>query len=490
MDQQLKNEIATTRDGNDITRGYVDSLPLLPPQDRLLQLKGSGDLLVYQEVLRDEQVKACFQQRIRAVVSRPWEVRPGGEKRIDKQAAAFLDEQLKKIDWDDITEHMLYGVFYGYAVAEILWGVDGGRIVIDRVKVRDRRRFGFAPDMTLRLKTTSKPLGVPVPDRKFWTFCTGADHDDEPYGLGLAHWLYWPVFFKRNGIKFWLTFLERFGTPTMMGKYPVGTPEDQQNKLLEALRAMQQDGALVIPQGMEAELLEATRGGTADYTSLYERMDSAIARTVLGQTASTQGTPGRLGNDDLQADVRMDIVKADADLVCMSFNETVVRWLMEWNFPGATLPQVWRVVEEPEDLDTRAERDTKISGLGFKPTLKYVTDTYGGEWIEKAETPPPGVDPKDTPQVEFAEGEKPFPDQQALDDLIAGLPSATMQAQMEELLQPVLDVIEQSGNYEEALGKLAEAYPDMDGSKLEEWLTRGFYAAGAWGVISARDENA
>ncbi|MDF5986520.1 hypothetical protein P4131_17570 [Pseudomonas aeruginosa] len=45
-------------------------------------------------------------------------------------------------------------------------------------------------------------------------------------------------------------------------------------------------------------------------------MDETIAKVTLGQVASSQGTPGRLGNDDLQADVRLDLVKADADLIC------------------------------------------------------------------------------------------------------------------------------------------------------------------------------
>lgn len=386
-----QNEIATTRDGRDITRGYVDGLPLLPNTDKLLQLKGGGDLRIYQEVQRDEQVKACFEQRIRAVVSRPWEVIPGGDKRIDKQAAEFIDGQLKRISFDSVTEKMLYGVFYGYAVAEALWAVEGSQIVLDKIKVRDRRRFGFAPDMSLRLKTSSNPLGEILPNKKFWHFATGSDHDDEPYGLGLAHWLYWPVFFKRSGVKFWLVFLEKFGMPTALGKYPGGTPKPDQDKLLEALQAIQTDSAIIFPEGMTAELLEATRGGTADYTALYDRMDAAIARATLGQTASTQGTPGKLGNDELQGDVRDDIVKADADLVCMSFNATIVKWLVEWNFPGAALPQVWRKCEDEEDANTTAERDSKIAQMGFKPTLKYIQDTYGGEWVEGAPSPAGGI---------------------------------------------------------------------------------------------------
>lgn len=408
MDKELKNEIATTRDGRDITRGYVDGMPLLPSTDRLLSLKGNGDLLIYQEVLRDEQVKACLEQRIRAVVSKPWEVKPGGDKRIDKQAATFIEEQLKNISFDSVTEKMLYGVFYGYAVAEALYAVDGSRIVLNAVKVRDRRRFGFAPDMALRLRTSANPRGEVLPEKKFWHFATGSDHDDEPYGLGLAHWLYWPVFFKRSGVKFWLVFLEKFGMPTAVGEYPAGTLPADQEKLLAALQSIQTDSAIIYPQGMTASLLEATRGGTADYTALYDRMDAAIARATLGQTASTQGTPGKLGNDDLQGDVRDDIVKADADLVCMSFNATVVKWLTEWNFPGAALPQVWRKCEDEDDANTTSERDERISKMGFKPTLKYINDTYGGEWVEVkpavvAETtiaPPQGG-----AVAEFAEGQ-------------------------------------------------------------------------------------
>ncbi len=390
---EQKNEIATTRDGRDITRGFVGGLPLLPSTDTLLALKGSGDLRIYQEVLRDEQVKACLEQRVRAVVSRPWEVRPGGDKRADKHAAEFIEEQLKTISFDSVTEKMLYGVFYGYAVAEALYAVEDGKVVLDAarggIRVRDRRRFGFAPDMSLRLRTTSSPMGEELPEKKFWHFATGSDHDDEPYGLGLAHWLYWPVFFKRSGVRFWLVFLEKFGMPTALGKYQPGTGKPEQDKLLEALGAIQTDSAIIIPEGMTAELLEATRGGTADYTALYDRMDASIARVTLGQTASTQGTPGKLGNDELQGDVRADIVKADADLVCMSFNSTVVRWLTEWNFPGAALPQVWRKCEDEEDLNTTVERDERISGMGFKPTLKYIQDAYGGEWVETQNANPP-----------------------------------------------------------------------------------------------------
>jgi phage gp29-like protein len=482
MEKELKNEIATTRDGRDITRGYVDGLPLLPSTDRLLALKGNGDLLIYQEVLRDDQVKACFGQRVRAVISRPWEVRPGGEKRIDKLAAQFIEEQIGKIAFDDITEKMLYGVFYGYAVAEPLYAVEEGKIVLDTsrggIKVRDRRRFGFAPDMSLRLRTSANPMGEELPEKKFWHFATGSDHDDEPYGLGLAHWLYWPVFFKRSGVKFWLVFLEKFGSPTAVGKYPAGTSEPDQDKLLAALQAIQTDSAIIFPQGVEAELLEATRGGTADYTALYDRMDAAIARVTLGQTASTQGTPGKLGNDELQGDVRADIVKADADLVCMSFNATVVKWLVEWNFPGAALPTVWRKCEDEEDANTTAERDELISKMGFKPTLKYIQDTYGGDWVEvKSE---PGAQPIKLNEEGAQFAEAVFDELDAFAEDLAG----DWERVTDPLIAPIVALAAEADSFEEFQARLPELIRDMDADKLAEALAQGQFAARLWGRLN------
>lgn len=492
MEKELKSEIATTQDGKDITRGFVNGLPLLPTQDQLLTLKSAGDLKIYQEVLRDDQVKTCFQQRVRAVIARPWEVRPGGTKLIDKKAADFIKLQLERLSWDSITEKMLYGVFYGYGVAEALYAVENGQIVLDTtrggIKVRNRRRFGFAPDMSLRLKTMSKPFGEELPEKKFWHFATGADHDDEPYGLGLAHWLYWPVFFKRSGMKFWLVFLEKFGSPTAVGKYPAGTSPSDQDKLLEAIKAIQSDSGVTIPEGMTIELVEAARSGTADYTSLYDRMDAAIARVTLGQTASTSGTPGRLGNDDLQSDVRLDIVKADADLVCMSFNATVVKWLTEWNFPGAAIPGVWRIVEEPEDLDTRADRDSKIAGLGFKPSLKYIQDTYGGEWVETKPVDPKanlqGNLPPNTSTTQFAESE---PDEfaQFADELASDWERVT-----DPLLEPMFALAANSGTLEAFKAALPQVLASMDTTKLAESLAQGQFAARIYGKVNLPDQDA
>ncbi|MBF0182939.1 MAG: DUF935 family protein [Magnetococcales bacterium] len=376
----LYREVATTQDGRDITRAYWSSLDLLHPQDSVLRDKG-GDYTLYEEVLRDDQVASTFQQRRMAVTSAEWGVIPGGPDRQSRLAAEQLRGVLERIGWDNVTEKMLYGVFYGYAVAECLWATDGREITLGALKVRKQRRFAFDVQGNLRLLVPGNSRGERLPGRKFWHFCTGADHDDEPYGLGLAHWLYWPVYFKRNGIKLWLIFMDKFGMPTAKGTYPANATDEEKRRLLAALQAIQTDSGIIIPEGMQIELLEAARGGQVHYEGFIDRMNAAIAKVVLSQTMTTDAAGG-LYKSEVQKSVRNEVVRADADLVCDTFNRSVAVWLSAWNYPGAKPPRVWRQIREQSDLRPQAERDKIIYGMGFRPSLDYVRKTYGEGWQE------------------------------------------------------------------------------------------------------------
>lgn len=496
-------EIATTRDGRDITRGFVSPMELLLPQDDILRARGAGNLQIYREVLRDDQVASVFHQRRMAVIAREWEVRPGGTMRRDKQAALFLEQQLRRVNWDAVTERMLYGTFYGYAVAEALWGRDGDRVVLDAIRVRDRRRFAFDADMRLRLLTSTRPNpGEEVPPGKFWWYATGADHDDEPYGLGLAHWLFWPVMFKRQGLKFWLIFLEKFGQPTATGKYPINATPDEKQRLLSALGAIQTDAGIIIPEGMAIELLEAARSGTADYTALYDRMNAAISKVVLGHTGSSDATPGRLGGESNAADVRLDLVKADADLISHSFNCTVARWLTDWNFPGAAYPEVWRIVEEPEDLNGIAERDERLTRIGFRPTLARVQTVYGPDYEDVGAAPPAAAPP--SPPVGEGEGggggtaaadlaETPdIPrrtDTPAPSDLITERLAREAQPAVGDWIATIETMLERAESLEEFREMLIAAYPELPITAFGNALTEATFAAHAAGRFDVEERG-
>jgi phage gp29-like protein len=385
--------------------------------DAILAKHGSGDLSLWADIHDDERAFSCFQQRRLAVTKRDWIVEPGASDRKSKKAAQHLSDQLKTIGrgvvadgvevirvggWDQVTNKMLYGIWYGYAVAEMIWGVGAdGLIRIQRIDVPDRGWFGFDASNRLRITDAMGVRDEEVPPRKFWSFTSGADHDFAPYGVGLAHWLFWPVFFKRQGLPFWLTFLEKFGSPTVVGKTGEGQLDSAEgrSRVLETLRSIISFGVTAIPSWLEIELLSAANAGEAGYEKLIDRCDGMITRVILSQTMTTDDGSSR-SQAEVHMDVRDEVVKADADLLCESFNQGPAVWLTEWNFPGATPPRVYRVMDEPEDLQAVAERDTTLKALGWERTEDSFREVYG-EGFERREQAPtmalmPGQQPGQT----------------------------------------------------------------------------------------------
>ena len=490
-------EVATTRDGKDITRGWLSDDFRLPPQDEILESFGKGispyDL--YREVLSDWQVRSTFQQRQLALVAAEWEVEPGGTRRADKNAAALLEEMLKTVGFDDASVGMHYGVFYGFAIGECLWARDGSTVAMDAIRVRDRRRFCYLPSGELCLLTQKDAMrGEALPERKFWTFATGADHDDEPYGMGLAHWLYWPVRFKRGNVKFWLIAAEKFGSPTAVGWFPPGTSSEDRTRLLAALKAIQTDSGIILPEGMRAELLEPSRIAGIDYERLCIYMDQAIAKICLGQVMTSEAVGGQY-KAEIQAGVKGDLVKADADLICESFNRGPARWLTEWNFPGAAPPRVFRHAEPEEDLTARAERERKIFDMGYRPTLAGVEEVYGGEWeevsggrqpavSETGDSRPPlasdaqqGADAPRSPSPAFAASPaRPAPAAPLVERL-----GREADPLIGALLAPVRDLLAKSADLSEFRAGILDLYPDLDPAPFAALMAQALAVADAAG---------
>lgn len=373
-------EIADIKGGKDITRAWVGALSqLLQTQDPLLLLKSGGDLSLYEATAQDDQVLACMQQRIAALVSREVEVVPGGEKRADVKAADWLQAQVKTLDWDDVVAKMAWGVFYGYSVAECVPVRQGDAVGLAAIKVRNRRRFRFDADLRPRLITpTTWNTGVELEVGRFWHFSVGSDHHDEPYGRGLAWWLYWLCYFKRNDLRFWMTFLETFAKPKPRGKYDSAATAAEQQTLWEALAAYADDTRIMHPVGMEIDLLEPSRSGSADYQAMYEQLDRAIAKVIRSQTMTTEDGSSR-AQAQVHQGVADDVDEGDAGLICGSFNRQVVPWLFGLNpqFAGAALPQVWMRRRQEADLKGQAERDKILFDMGFVPSQQYVQDAYG-----------------------------------------------------------------------------------------------------------------
>jgi phage gp29-like protein len=477
--QELRNEVATI--GRDITIPSYGGV-MRVTDDTLLSRGGGRGLKIYDDIERDCHAYAVLQKRKMAVIGREWQVDPASTSRLDKRAAELVRAQLHNLSgdvpddeilpqvsgFDAVCLNLLDSLLKGFAVGEIMWATDGAEIVAAEVRARDQRRFEFAVGNNgyrLTLKTWESLIpGEPVPPRKFVVQSFGAK-DGSPHGLGLGSRLFWPCFFKRQDITFWLSFVDKFAGPTAVGKYPAGTDEAGKQKLLNALSSIASESGVIIPEGMLVEYLEAQRSGSIDsYEKLARYMDEQMSEAVLGETGSTNQSDGggSRARDEVGNDSRLEIVKADADLQCAVLNATLVKWITLLNVPGATPPRVWRDCSEPEDLKSRADRDKIICDMGFKPSLKYITDTYGGEWTEKTDagigTPVAGVKPV---TASFAAGVEIDASDRITTQLgVKGLPI------MDGLVAPIRKLVMSAGSLEEIRDGLLGLYGEMNSDDL------------------------
>lgn len=374
----ILDEIATVE--KDIYQDYIGKTLLNP--DKILKSESGGrGVEIYEDLLRDDKVGSTLQTRKLAVVGKEWEVIPASEKRADQKVADYVKEVLLGFDFDAARRALLSGLVIGFKPAEVMWNYSEGQVWVKEIMGRASRRFVFDTSRRLRLLTLSNMIaGEELPDRKFMVY-TNVSDNGSPYGDGLGRILYWPVWFKKNAIKFWMVFADKFGSPTVIGKYPSGTTKAKQDELLDAIDAIQQEAAIKIPDNMVIELLEATRSGSiTTYDALTGFMNRAIAQVILGQTLTSEiGDKGSYAASQTHEDVRQDYLKADADSLCLCINNSLIRWIVDYNYPAVSAyPKVWIRTEPEADLKPLVDRDSiLVSQIGLPVTKKYFYDTYG-----------------------------------------------------------------------------------------------------------------
>lgn len=500
--QRLTDEIATLAKDMDIYLGWITRLE---NPDPVLRSEAAGrGLKLYDEVERDAHAGAVLQQRILAVVGKDWEIIPAKSARKQGRPASTSQEQvvadyvsavLENCNFDQARQELLKALLYGFGVVEILWGVAEAGVGVKKLVGKHPRRFAFTAERELRLLTRENMIeGEPVPERKFVVFTSG--DSDNPYGRGLGQRLWWPVWFKKNGVKFWMVFLEKFGMPTIKGKYPPGTTPEAQTALMDAIEAIQSDTGIKIPDTMDIEFLEASRAGTVSYAELCNYMDRQISKAVLGQTASTEGTPGKLGDEKTQGDVRQELIEADADLLDACLNETLIKWIVDYNFPNVSAwPKIKTFAAPKPDLKEQSAIDkTLVVDIGLPVSTAYFYAAYGIPKPEPGEelvggTGITGTPLNGVPVIPFAEARAFTPEQQAVEGLAdrAFAQADTALAQNE---RAILAAVLAADSYEEAFQAVLALYPDMDMDELTGAIERAVFHADLFGRFAARREDA
>lgn len=493
------NEIASAATDFNIYQGFLEQLA---NPDEVLRLECGGDISVYDNIGRDSRVGSGLRTRALAVVGKEWEPTPYSDSAEDEAIATYVKQVFLGFPFDRARRALLRGgTLKGFAISEVMWDYSERDVFIKDMIHRHQRRITFNTSGEILLKTIEYPMGMNVsvrnglPLRKF-QHVTFGDEVETPFGVGLGRELYWPWWFKKNGIKFWMMFCDKFAGPTAVGEYEQGASIEDQNKLLSAAQAVHSNNAIIYPKGMSLSLLEAARSGNiSTYRELADFMNDEMTICILGQTATTTGKPGAMGDADEQADVRADIVKADADALCEALNSEngVVRWLVDYQFPGRknkrAYPQIWIKCDDEQDELTVAERDAKrseaIEKSGSRLTPVYFKRRYNLE-DDEIETAPSTTSPPATGNPSFAEQSQPTADNALFTALAAqtsGGPAVTLLDAAEALLRQV-------NSLEEFRDRLIDLYSASEPERLADLLAQMGMLANLAGRLDVSDEIA
>jgi len=271
----------------------------------------------------------------------------------------------------DLCENLLDATLKGYSVIEIVWQRFENKIIPKMIVSQEQRRFVFDEQWKPRLLTwTSMFKGEELPARKFMVHRFGVK-GNRPYGLGMGTRLFFPVLFKREGIAFWLKFLEKFASPTVIGKTPYGTLEGDQRKLLDTLQRFHSDGAITVPLDVEVTLLEATRGGSMSGLEWCGYWDKQMSICILGETLTTDiGSVGSLAAAQVHSGVLDKLVDSDSDLLSDTLHEQLITWMIEYNYPGAAVPRLVRRRPKNEKAEAETNKSKADASLAHNEALQ------------------------------------------------------------------------------------------------------------------------
>lgn len=332
---------------------------------------------------KDAHLTAILQTRKMAVLGKDYEVMPFAETPEDKEIAARVGEIAYAIpNLEEAMLDLLDAIGKGFALSEIIWEVTGGVAKVSELRWIPQKKVVFGEDWKPRLMTSEANWqGVEPPLWKviYHRYKARSGYANRSGVLRVVGWMY---LLKNFAMKDWAAFNEVFGMPLRLGKYDAMASPADREALVTAIRNLGSDAAGIISKATEIEFVEAASrsGGVNPYQLMAEFCNREMSKAILGQTLTTDtaGSTGTYAAAAVQAQVRRDLIDADAQALAATLREQLLRPLVGFNF-GWDKPVPWFRFrfEEEEDLKTLSEVFRNLAAMGFPVDMEHVAERFG-----------------------------------------------------------------------------------------------------------------
>lgn len=473
---------------------------LTPPRlASILRDAERGDIKAQCELFQDMEEKdahllAEMGKRRRALTTVDWQVLPPRNASAAEQAEAdWLNEVLQDLpDFEDLLFDLLDAIGKGFAAIELGWHRLGREWLPGAFHYREASWFQLDPDTRTELRLRDGSVQGEALNPFGWIVHQHKAKSGYVARGGLYRVLAWPYLFKNYAVRDLAEFLEIYGLPVRLGKYPAGATTEEKATLLRAVVNIGHNAAGIIPEGMAIDFKEAAKGTHDPFDWMVQWAERSMSKAILGGTLTSQAD-GKSSTHALGAvhnEVRHDLLKSDAKQVATTLRQYLLYPLLVLNRGGERdprrLPRFQFDLVEPEDMATYAEALPNLVNAGLQIPVSWAHDKLRiplpgkGEAILGAnvQLPQPGAAATRTAAL------KAQPDTDPLEDLAEQLASDWQP--VAAMAEPVQQLLTQCRSLEEFRERLPELIPRLDVSQVAELLAQGLFAgtlAGRTGAI-------
>ncbi|MGI7955189.1 phage portal protein family protein [Campylobacter coli] len=370
-----------------------------------------------------------------------------------------IKENFEHLFHPDLIGQILETYLYGLNVFEVNYKLKDG-FYYPILKQRDFRNFGFNEEDELIYNGNG--CEEIVEDKKAIYGLFGSNFLFKN-GDALLAKLYFPVKLKNASLKFWIEFLERFGSP-----WAVAKTDSDPDALASEIHQMLNGDSAVIDKEEELDLIQPKT--KANYNEIIDYLDNQIRSVVLGANLSSQVSGGSLAAAESHNQIRKDLAAQDGQIVLFILNRAI-KFFKEINhFKDELYVQFFSEAEPKSEL---CERDLKLFNMGFCFDEEYIKSTYNVEGELIRET----LEKKDFKDLE--NDKKVFENKVKLesfeeDFIDKGLEQKEylkVDESMSKFFQEQFEsIVKDCKDFNEALNKLKENFSSLEQSEFEKHL--------------------
>ena len=436
---------------------------------------------------RDLHYLGVLGSRKRQVAQIGVRIEPASDAAEDMRDADLAREFFEREAIEQELTDLLDAVGKGFSVSEIDWETSERQWMPRRLIHRLPQWFDWDADTGSHLQLRVSDGWEPLTPYRFVHLVLSAK-SGLPIRGGLARAAAWSWVLRSYTLRDWVRFVESYGHPIRLGRFPPGADPEDKAVLYKAVRNVAVDAAAILPEGMNIEFVDDTtvRGRAEVFRELVGYLDSRVSIAVLGQTLTTeQGDRGSQSLGNVHNEVRQDIERSDAGQLAAALRRDVVIPIVTLNHgPRRAWPRVIIEREPVEDMELLSKVLERLVPLGLRVRedevrgrLRLSQPSEDDEVLRPGGAGQGGDDPASTTAAAATTT--------AARDQLAAVVDAISDDDWQRLAAPTIEPVLAAAKRDPAdFGEaLAALYPAMPVDAIQERLARVLFVADAWGRL-------